>query len=146
MSGSVDQVELIFLPIRGQIVQTNTLGLDGDAALTLQVHGVEHLRGHLCAGVSAPVSSSRRSASVDTVAVVDVRDDTKIAYETRIHVVWRFRTRLLKKIAHARNIQFATGGREAARARRREFTARIISKVQAARFTILAGLRAFSRA
>ena len=51
-------------PVCGRVVQADRMGLDGDAALALEVHGVEHLRLHL-AGLQGPVSSSRRSASVD---------------------------------------------------------------------------------
>ena len=40
------------------------MGFDGDAALALEVHGVEHLLHHFALG-SAPVTSSSRSARVD---------------------------------------------------------------------------------
>ena len=46
VAGRVDQIELIILPVLGAIVQAHGVGLDGDAALALQVHRVEHLRHH----------------------------------------------------------------------------------------------------
>ena len=64
VAGRVDQVQAIFVAVARGVMQANALGLDGDAALALQVHGIEHLR-IISRWVSAPVSSSRRSASVD---------------------------------------------------------------------------------
>ena len=47
MAGSVHQVELILLAILGGVEQPDGLGLDGDTALTLDIHAVEHLFAHL---------------------------------------------------------------------------------------------------
>ena len=42
MAGSIDQVDLVLLTPIGQ-AHANGLGLDGDASLALEVHGVEQL-------------------------------------------------------------------------------------------------------
>ncbi len=61
------------------------MGLDGDAALALEVHGVEDLRLHLArlqrAGDLEEAVCERR------LAVVDVRDDREVADETGVHDV-----------------------------------------------------------
>ena len=45
--GGVDEIEDVRLPIVGLVVQPNRMRLDGDAALTLQVHGIQDLCLHL---------------------------------------------------------------------------------------------------
>ncbi len=74
VAGGVHQVELVTVP-----GEPHGLRLDGDPALALDVHVVEHLRvaGHLAVGQAAgrldqPVGERR-------LAVVDVRDDREIA-------------------------------------------------------------------
>src|SRR6476660_4918079 len=64
-------------------MQPDALGFDGDAALALEIHGVEHLLVHFAlrkrAGhLQQPVRERR-------LAMIDVRDDAKIAYELRVH-------------------------------------------------------------
>jgi hypothetical protein len=46
VAGRIDQVELVQVAVVGAVVQAHGVGLDGDAALALQVHGVEHLLHH----------------------------------------------------------------------------------------------------
>ena len=77
VAGRVDQVEDVVLAVPGLVAQADRLGLDRDAALALDVHRIEHLRGHLArleaaAGLDQPVGQSR-------LAVVDVRHDGEIA-------------------------------------------------------------------
>ena len=43
----VDEVQLVALAVARVVAQRHALRLDGDAALALEVHGVEHLRLHL---------------------------------------------------------------------------------------------------
>ena len=43
----IDQVELVSLSVVRHVHHTDRMGLNGDAAFPLQVHGVEHLRLHL---------------------------------------------------------------------------------------------------
>jgi hypothetical protein len=62
VAGRVDQVEVVDLPSR-PCTQRSGLRLDGDAALALDVHRVEHLRFHL-AVLRPPQRWMMRSASV----------------------------------------------------------------------------------
>ena len=59
------------------VVEPDGVGLDGDAALALEVHGVEHLLHHFAlrqrAGVLEQAVGQRR------LAVVDMRDDREIS-------------------------------------------------------------------
>jgi hypothetical protein len=43
----IDQIEDVLLPVFRGVVQADRMRLDGDAALALEVHRVEHLRRHL---------------------------------------------------------------------------------------------------
>ena len=77
VAGRVDDVELIVLAVGSAEHERHALRLDGDAAFTLDVHGIEDLSGHL------PLR--QRSAQLDEsigerrLAVIDVRDDGEIA-------------------------------------------------------------------
>ena len=88
VAGRVDEVELVFLAVLGAVMQANALGLDGDAALALEVHRIEDLRGHLALGERA--GQLEQAVGQGGFAVVDVRDDAEVAYETRVHVFWLF--------------------------------------------------------
>ena len=57
--------------------------LDGDAALALEIHGVEHLGFHL-AGLER-AGELEEAICQGRLAVVDVGDDRKITNETLIH-------------------------------------------------------------
>ena len=75
--GRVDQVELVVDAVRGGVAHPDGVQLDRDAALALQVHGVEDLLAHLAlveraGGLDEPVRQSG-------LAVVDVGDDAEIA-------------------------------------------------------------------
>src|ERR1035438_225401 len=67
------------------IIQAHGMGFDGDAALALQVHGVEDLLHHLAlreraGGLQQPVGQRR-------FPMIDVRDDGEIADEFAVHAV-----------------------------------------------------------
>jgi hypothetical protein len=65
MAGRVHQVQLIGLAVLGLVVEAHGLRLDGDAALLLDIHVVEHLLGHLARFGGPPQRWISRSASVD---------------------------------------------------------------------------------
>jgi hypothetical protein len=65
-------------------MQADALCFDGDAALALQIHGVEHLFVHLAFGKRA--GHFEQAVGKRRFAVVDVRDDAEIPYEFWIHV------------------------------------------------------------
>jgi hypothetical protein len=77
VAGRVDEVQVVLAPVARLVAQRRGLGLDGDAALALEIHRVEDLAFHL----------ARRQASGaldDAVgergfAVVDVGDDGEVA-------------------------------------------------------------------
>ena len=76
MAGGVDQVQVVDLAVLSLVLQGRSLGLDGDAALFLDVHRVKHLRLH--------VTRSKAAAALDQtvrqrgLAMVNVRNDGKI--------------------------------------------------------------------
>ena len=77
VAGRVDQIQDVLLAVCRGVVQADGVRLDGDAALALEVHGVEDLRLHLArlkrAGELEEAICQRR------LAMVDVRDDREIA-------------------------------------------------------------------
>ena len=77
MSRGVDQVEVIDVSVARLVLQRRGLRLDGDAALALQVHGVEHLLFHLALG--QPAAQLDEAIGQRRFAVIDVGDDGKIA-------------------------------------------------------------------
>ena len=76
MAGGVDEVERIGHAVPGRVGHAHGLRLDGDAALPLQVHGVEHLVAHLALGHDARALD--QPVGQRGLAVVDVRDDAEI--------------------------------------------------------------------
>ncbi len=79
MARRVDQVQHIVLAVAGLVIEPHGLRLDGDAALALDVHRVEHLLApdHFALGEAAgeldqPVGERR-------LAVIDMRDDGEVA-------------------------------------------------------------------
>ena len=81
VAGRVDQVELIDLAVVGLVVQPHGVRFDGDAALALQVHGVEHLLHHFALRQRA--GDFEQAVGQRRFAVVDVRNDREIADESR---------------------------------------------------------------
>ena len=77
VTGRVDEVELIDLAALGLEGERDALRLDGDPALALQIHGIQHLRLHLpgleaAALLDEPIGQRR-------FTVIDVGDDGEIA-------------------------------------------------------------------
>ena len=84
MSGRIDEVELVEIAVVGAVIEAHGVGLDGDAALALQVHGIQNLLHHFALrerarNLQQPVCQRR-------LAVVDVRNDREITDEFAIHV------------------------------------------------------------
>ena len=46
VAGRIDQIQLVQVAVVGAVVEPHGMGFDGDAALALQVHGIEHLLHH----------------------------------------------------------------------------------------------------
>ena len=77
MPRRVHQIEHVTSAVVGPVFEANRLRLDGNAALALQFHAVEHLLAHLArlepaAGLDQPVGQGR-------FAVIDMGDDREIA-------------------------------------------------------------------
>ena len=77
VTGGVDEVELMELAVPRPVVEAYRVALDGDAALALDVHVVEHLvaelpRLHRPARLDQPIRKRR-------LAVIDVGDDAEVA-------------------------------------------------------------------
>jgi hypothetical protein len=77
VSGRVYQVELILSAIFRFIQHAHGVQLDGDAALPLEVHGVQHLRFHLAFGQRA--GHLQQAIRQRGLAVVDMSDNAEIS-------------------------------------------------------------------
>ena len=77
MARRVDEVQHILLPVVRRIVEAHGAGLDGDAALALEVHVVEHLILHLALVDRAALLE--QPVGQRGLAVVNVRHNGKIA-------------------------------------------------------------------
>src|SRR5579859_1446463 len=64
-------------------MKANAFCFDGDAALALEVHRVEHLLVHFA--LRKRDGHLQQTVGKRGLAVIDMRDDTKIAYELRVH-------------------------------------------------------------
>ena len=73
----IDQVELIRLAIVGVIGNANGIGLDRDAALALDIHGVEQLRFHVA--LVDGMGELKDTVTDRGLAMVDVRNDREVA-------------------------------------------------------------------
>ncbi len=76
MAGGVDQVQHIGFAVLGGIIDPNGLRLDGDAALALDVHAVQHLRLHVAQGDGVRLLD--QAVGERGFPVVDMRDDGEI--------------------------------------------------------------------
>ena len=83
VAGRIDQVELVSLAVVRGVHHADGVGLDGDAALALEVHGVEDLGLHFARGEGS--GEFEQAVGERGFAVVDVRDDREIADESCVH-------------------------------------------------------------
>jgi len=77
MARRVDQVEHIVLAVARPVVEPHGLRLDGDAALALDVHGIEQLLDHVALGNRA--GQLDQAVRQGRFAVIDMRDNREIA-------------------------------------------------------------------
>ncbi len=80
---SINQVQTIGIAVFGLVMQANAFRLDGDAALTLQVHGIENLFVHFALRERA--GHFEQAVCQRGLAMVDMRDDAEIPYELWVH-------------------------------------------------------------
>ena len=81
MAGSVDQVELVHVAVVSQMIQPDRVRLDGDAALALEIHCIQHLLHHLALRKRA--GHFQQTVRQRRFAVIDMRDDREVADERR---------------------------------------------------------------
>ena len=77
VAGRVHEVEDVGLAVLGSVFEPHRLRLDGDAALALDVHGIEHLLDHVALRhrpglLDEPVGERR-------LAMVDMGDDREVS-------------------------------------------------------------------
>ncbi len=84
VAGRVDQIQLVCVSVFGVVMEANAFGFDGDATLALQVHGIEDLLVHFALRKRA--GHFEQAVGERGFAVVDVRDDTKIADKPWVHL------------------------------------------------------------
>ena len=77
MAGSIHQIKLIHLAIARLVVQTHGLRLDGNAALALDIHAVEHLFFHVAFFNTA--TKFDQAIGKRGFAVINMRDDGEIS-------------------------------------------------------------------
>ena len=75
---SVDEVELVGLAVLGLVLHAHGIALDGDAALALDLHGVEHLGREVT--LLHRVGELEDAVRDGRLTVVDMRDDREVAY------------------------------------------------------------------
>ena len=76
MSGCIDQVELVDAAVARAVFERRRLGLDGDAALALEIHRIEHLFLHLA--VAEPPAQLDEAVGERRFAVINVGDDGEV--------------------------------------------------------------------
>ena len=76
MPRRIDQVQVVDLAVARLVAQRRGLRLDGDAALALDIHRVEHLRFHLAVGQAAAQMDD--AVCQRGFAMVDVGDDGEV--------------------------------------------------------------------
>ena len=81
----VDEVELIDLPVLCGVHHADGMGLDGNAAFALEVHGIKDLLLHLahCQGAG----QFQQAIGQRRFSVVDVRDDREVADVSGVHFI-----------------------------------------------------------
>lgn len=77
MAWSVDEVKEVALAVEGGVLKRRRLRLDGNAALALEIHRVEHLLCHFA--VRQPAAELDDSIRKRALAVVDMGNDGKVA-------------------------------------------------------------------
>ena len=77
MSRSINQVEVINFAVFGFVIECRSLGLNGDAPFTLNIHRIENLRFHFA--IRKTATKLNNAIGKGRFAVINVGDDRKIA-------------------------------------------------------------------
>src|SRR5882724_2253660 len=73
----IHEVELVELAVLGGVGEADGLRLDGDAALALDIHGIQHLLAHLARGEAA--AGLDQAIGQGRLAMIDMGDDGEVA-------------------------------------------------------------------
>lgn len=73
MSRRINKVQLVGFAIFGLIVQSHTLGFNGNTTLTFQIHRVQHLFSHFTVGKAATYLD--KTVGQSGFAVVNMRNN-----------------------------------------------------------------------
>ena len=82
MPRGVDEVELIGFAVERRIIERDTLSLDGNPSLALEIHGIEHLFSHF--PVSQTAAGLNQAIGQSRLAMIDMGNNGKIAYMAQI--------------------------------------------------------------
>jgi hypothetical protein len=77
VAGGIDQVDLVFLIVLRRVIHAHCGGFDRDAFFALEVHVVEHLRGHITVGDGA--CQLQQAVCERGFAVVYMGDNAEVA-------------------------------------------------------------------
>ena len=93
MTWGVNQIQLVNLAIVGLVLQSGGLRFNGDAALTLYVHGVEHLRFHLT--ISQAATQMNDAIGQGGFTVINVGNNGKIT--NVFHLIFKLLYKQLRR-------------------------------------------------
>ncbi len=82
MSGCIDQIQLVFVAVSGEVEQAHGVCLDGNASFSFKVHGIQHLLGHLALRKRA--SPFEQAIGESGFPMVNVSDNGKVPNELRV--------------------------------------------------------------
>lgn len=85
MPRCIDKIEMVGIAIQGLVIQRNALGLNRDATLPLDIHGIEYLRGHL--SLAQAITQLYESIGQRRFAMIHMGNDRKIPDVLLIHVL-----------------------------------------------------------
>ena len=83
MARRIDQVELVLLAIFGGVHHADSMGLDRDSTLALEIHRIQHLGLHF--PFSDRAGKLEQAVGERGFSVVNMRDDREISDVLTIH-------------------------------------------------------------
>src|SRR5689334_16761153 len=96
MAGSVNQVELVSFTAFGLIEHRDGMGLDGDAALLFEVHGIEQLILHLAGSDRA--GAMQQAVGKGRLPMINMGNDAEISNVRCVHrAVGKIRVKVRKE-------------------------------------------------
>jgi len=82
VAGRIDEIQLVGLAIARSVIKRDAVGFDGDAALALEIHRIQHLGFHFTLGQTT--THLDKTVCQGRLAVIDMGDDGKIADMTQV--------------------------------------------------------------